>query len=211
LAALHASMLTTLVYRFGPPGTGRAETPSRALANGQCLVFRPDALRAAGGFRATAGHLTDDVAVARHLASQGWRVGFLDGTHVVEVRMHESAADAWSSWGRSLPMPDLTPPWRQVADLGVVWLAQGLPLVRALTRRGDLLDGLLLALRVGTLVVTRRAYVRPGLGSWLAPLADLPVAARLTQGAVLPERTWRGRTYQATELAAPSRPRAATA
>ena len=144
------------------------------MANGQCTVFRRDALVAAGGFAPAASNLTDDVALARHLAALGWRVGFIDGTRAIEVRMHDSLAETWRDWGRSLPMPDVTSPGRQVADLAVV----------------------LLLLRAGTLVGTRRAYERPGPGFWLSPLADLPVAARLVQGAVRPERTWRGRHYR---------------
>ena len=37
---LHAAMLTTLVYRFGPPGS-RRRTADRMLANGQCMAVRP--------------------------------------------------------------------------------------------------------------------------------------------------------------------------
>ena len=168
------------------------------MANGQCTVFRREALVAAGGFAAAASHLTDDVALARHLAALGWRVGFLDGTRAIDVRMHDSLAETWRDWGRSLPMPDVTSPGRQVADLAVVLLAQALPLARLVTGRADVLDVVLLLLRVGTLVGIRRAYRRPGPGFWLSPLADLPVAARLVQGAVRPERTWRGRHYQRT-------------
>ena len=142
---VHASMLTTLVYRFGPPGSVRRRAPARTMANGQCTVFRREALLAAGGFAAAASHLTDDVALARHLAALGWRVGFLDGTRAIDVRMHDSLAETWRDWGRSLPMPDVTSPGRQVADLAVVLLAQALPLARLVTGRADVLDLVLLA------------------------------------------------------------------
>ncbi len=193
--ALHPSMLTTLVYRFGPVGARHRPKPERTLANGQCTAVRRRQLVAAGGYAAAARHLTDDVALARHLASRGWRVGFLDAAALLDVRMYDSARDAWRGWGRSLPMPDVTAPAAQVADLAVVWLAQALPLVRLVTGRGDALDVTLLAVRIGTLVGTRRAYRAPGLTYWLSPLLDLPVAARLTAGAVRPSRSWRGRTY----------------
>ena len=197
LQALHPAMLATLVYRFGPPGGARPARPARTMANGQCTAFRRDALVAAGGFVGAAGHLTDDIALARHLARAGWRVGFLDATALVRVRMHESAADAWRNWGRSLPMPDVTGPAWQAADLAVVWLAQALPLPRLLLGRGDVLDAVLLATRLGTHAGLAPAYERTSRSRWwwLAPLLDLPVAARLTQAALRPERTWRGRTY----------------
>jgi len=192
---LHPAMLATLVYRFGPPGAGLRPRPDRLQANGQCTVTRRAALLAAGGWYPVAGHLTDDVALARHLSRHGWRVGFADGTRLFDVRMHDDAAGVWRDWGRSLPMPDVTRwPW-QVADLAVVWVAQALPLPRLLGRRGDRLDVALLAARFGLLVATASAYRRRGLAWWLSPLADLAVAARLTAGALRPGRTWRGRTY----------------
>jgi dolichol-phosphate mannosyltransferase len=197
LQALHPAMLATLVYRFGPPGGTRPPRPERTIANGQCTVFRRQALVDAGGFTGAAGHLTDDIALARHLAGLGWRVGFLDASTLVRVRMHEGFMDAWRNWGRSLPMPDMTTPVWQAADLAVVWLAQALPLPRLLTGRGDVLDVVLAAARVGTHAGTASAYEREArtVWWWLAPLLDVPVAARLTQAALRPERTWRGRTY----------------
>jgi dolichol-phosphate mannosyltransferase len=195
---LHPAMLATLVYRFGPPGRrGRAARPSRTMANGQCTVARVDALRTAGGYGGAAAHLTDDVALARSLAARGWRVGFVDGGDLVGVRMHASAAETWRNWGRSLPMPDVTSPAWRAADLAVVWLAQALPLARLLAGRGDALDAALAAVRAGTHAGVARAYEPSsrGLLWWLAPLADVPVALRLTQATLRPERTWRGRTY----------------
>jgi dolichol-phosphate mannosyltransferase len=194
---VHPSLLATLVYRFGPPGARRPARPARTLANGQCTVARTDALRGADGFAGAAGHLTDDVALARHLAAAGWRVGFGDAGDLVGVRMHETAGEAWRNWGRSLPMPDVTSPAWQAADLAVVWLAQALPIPRLLTGRGDALDAVLAVARLGTHAGTARAYEPGSRGPWwwLAPLADLAVAARLTQAAVRPERTWRGRSY----------------
>ena len=188
---LHPSMLATLVYRFGPPGVDGG----RVQANGQCTITRRAALVAADGYRPIAGHLTDDVALARSLSSRGWRVGFADGTELVDVRMHADGRAVWREWGRSLPMPDVTHPVQQAADLAVVWVALGLPLPRLLARRGDVLDVALLAVRAGLLVALRPAYRRRGVAWWLSPLADPAVAARLTWGALRPGRTWRGRTY----------------
>ena len=190
---LHPAMLATIVYRFGAPtGTVR---PSRALANGQCLVARRHRLLDLGGFAAAAGHMTDDVALVRALAGAGARVGFLDGSRLVEVDMHDSAAEVWREWGRSLPMADATPPVQQAADLAVVWLAQALPLLRLLAGRATPADLALLVLRAGVVAATAGSYRRPAPLTWAAPLADVPAAARLTWAAVRPVRRWRGRDY----------------
>lgn len=192
---VHPAMLATLVYRFGPPGVHHHAPPSRLQANGQCTITRRAALVAAGGYEAVAGNLTDDVALARHLARRGWQVRFVDGTRLFDVRMHESLSEVWRNWGRSLPMPDVTSTAWKVLDLGLLWLAVALPLPRLLLGRGDRLDGALVALRVGLLAATAPAYARRGPWWWLSPLADLPVAVRLTWGTLRPGRTWRGRTY----------------
>ena len=194
LRVLHPALLTTLVYRFGPPGRSPARS-GRALANGQCTVVRREDLLAAGGYSAAAGHLTDDVALARSLTDRGWRTALLDGTAVLRVRMHTSARDAWCEWGRSLPMPDVTGVVAQVADIFTLLVTQALPLPRLLLRRADPLDLLLLAMRAGTLAGTARAYERTDLAYWLSPLADFAAVSRVLWGAVRPARSWRGRTY----------------
>ena len=192
---LHPAMLATIVYRFGAPG-GTVD-PRRAVANGQCLVARRARLVELGGFAAAAGHLTDDVALARSLAASGARVGFLDGCRLVEVDMHASAAEVWREWGRSLPMADVTPPRQQAVDLATVWLAQALPLPRLLAGRGTPVDVGLVALRLGLAAATAGSYRRPAPFTWAAPLADVAAAARLTWGAIRPVRRWRGRHYPA--------------
>jgi dolichol-phosphate mannosyltransferase len=194
LRVLHPALLTTLVYRFGPPGRSPSR-PGRVLANGQCTVVRRADLLGEGGYSAAAGHLTDDVALARRLVARGWRTALLDGTRVLRVRMHRSAREAWRAWGRSLPMADATSTIMQVADMFTLLVTQALPLPRLLVRRADPLDLVLLAMRAGTLVGTARAYDRTDLAYWLSPTADAAAVLRVTWGAVRPARSWRGRTY----------------
>lgn len=192
---LHPAMLTTLVYRFGPPGVGQAR-PDRTMANGQCMVFERDRFRAAGAMEPVRGEVVEDVALARNLAASGLRVGFLDASELLEVRMFESFGDVLTGWGRSLALPGVEPLRRQLIDLAVVVLAQVLPLPRLLARRGDLVDVGLLALRLGTLVGTRRAYERTDAAYWTSPLAD-PIAAGAIARAIARRgrQTWRGRNY----------------
>jgi dolichol-phosphate mannosyltransferase len=195
LAALHPSLLTTLVYRYGPPGAKARPRPDRTMANGQCTAFRRQHVIDARALHQVRDSLVEDVALARYTAELGWNVGFLDASEMLTVNMHESAGDAWTGWGRSLPLGGVAPAREQGAGLAVVWLAQALPLVRLLMRRADKLDAFALMLRVGTLFGTRRAYNDPPKTYWVSPLADPLVAARLTQSTLRPERTWRGRQY----------------
>ncbi len=191
---LHPAMLTTLVYRFGPPGT--PTTPDRAMANGQCMTFPRDAFLERGGMASVSGEVVEDIALARAMAADGAHVGFLDAGELLEVRMFESLGDTWRGWGRSLALPGVEPRNRQLVDLCVVALAQALPLPRLLTGRADVIDAVLLALRFGTLAGTRRAYSTTDAAYWLSPFADVPAAAAIAKGiARRGTQTWRGRTY----------------
>jgi dolichol-phosphate mannosyltransferase len=193
---VHASMLATLVYRFGPPGVD-ARRPDRTMANGQLTVFDRRAFLDAGGFRPVAGSLVEDVAVARHLASRGHGVAFLDGTRLVTVEGYGSAVRTLQGWGRSLSLREVTPLPHLLADLAVVWSAMALPVPRLLAGRGDAVDLVALALRFAVVAATAPAFIRPGPDLALAPLADPLVAARLTAAAVAPSRRWKGRRYEA--------------
>src|SRR5215208_1997338 len=186
---VHPAMLATLVYRFGP-----ADAPapvSRLIANGQVTAVRREALLAAGGYAAAATHLTDDVALARALARAGWRVTFRDGSALVDVAMTPS------EWARSIALADVTSAAWLAADVAVVWLVQGLPVLRLLAGRPGRVDLALLALRLALLPALAGSYARRGPGFWLSPLADPLAAAALTRSAVRPARTWRGRRYPA--------------
>lgn len=192
---LHPAMLTTLVYRFGPPGWAPTRT-DRLLANGQCMAFDRRRLLAAGGMASVKAEVVEDVALARSLAAAGLQVAFLDAAELLTVRMYESFADTRRGWGRSLALPGIEPRPRQLVDFAVVTLTQVLPIPRLLTRRGDLLDVVLAAIRIGTLFGTRRAYTRGGIAYWASPLADPAAAVAIASGIARGSRqTWRGRTY----------------
>ena len=193
---LHPAFLASLVYRFGPGDVpGYQPRPDRALANGQCLAVRRDALLAAGGFALVAGRMTDDVALARALRRRGWCLHTVDAADLVEVRMYDSVTETWRGWSRSLMAPDVTAPAWQALDVMTLWAVQALPLWRLLLRRGTPLDAALLVLRLALHAAFRRTYRRHDAAFWLAPLADLPAVARLTQSVLRPDRTWCGRSY----------------
>jgi dolichol-phosphate mannosyltransferase len=200
---LHPAMLATLVYRYGPPDADSAGSPERLLVNGQCTAARRHALLDAGGYRHSAAALTDDAAQARALARAGWRVAFHDGGELISVDMHDSLAETWREWGRSIALPGVTrAPW-QALDVAVVWLTLGAPPLRLLARRAGPLDVGLLALRAAMTAALAPSYARRGAAYWLSPLADPLAAARLTWSALRPARRWRGRTYPSAAGTAP--------
>jgi len=194
---LHPSMLASLVYRYGPADAEAPVPPARRLANGQVTAVERERLLEAGGYAAAAHHMTDDAALVRALARAGWAVAFVPAPDLVEVRMYESAAETWREWGRSLALPDVTPPAWQAADLAVVWLTMAMPVLRLATGRPTPLDLALLAVRAALLGGLAGSYARRGPWFWLSPLADPATAVRLTLSALRPARTWRGRSYPA--------------
>ncbi len=191
---LHPAMLTTLVYRFGPPG--RPVRPDRQLANGQCMVLDRKVVMAHGGLAPVAGEPVEDVALARHLARAGVSVGFLDAASLLRVRGYDSLVETARGWGRSIALPGVEPLRRQLVDAAVVLVAQVLPLPRLLSGRGDVVDLVLLASRIGTLFGTARASTRGGLAYWSSPLADPLAAVILIRGIFTNSQQWRGRRYQ---------------
>ncbi|QXJ22247.1 glycosyltransferase [Actinomadura graeca] len=203
--ALHASFLAGLVYRLGPIGPVPA-SPDRLLVNGQCMAFRKAPMVEADGFARVRRHLTDDVALGRLLARDGWRIAFRDAGGLLEVDMHASAADVWREWGRSIALRDVTGVPALAGDLAVVWLTMALPVLRTAAGRPKPLDLALLAQRMLLVAALRGSYTRPGPGLALSPLLDVAAAARLTWSVLRPARTWRGRVYGRAAVRPDARP-----
>ncbi len=197
---LHPSLLTTLVYRFGLPGKPIRRV-EEVQANGQCFLFRRDALEACGGFLGACHSICEDVTIARTLVVAGYPVGFYEAGDLVTVKMYDGWRETWRNWPRSLPMRDHfsgAEVWR--GWLEVVFV-QALPLplllillvMRARNNRLLALNGLLVAARIGVLFGTTRAYRRRPWSYWLSPMCDLPVALQLGISALKRRHVWRGR------------------
>ena len=205
---LQPALLTTLVYRFGPTGAAGAD-PQRVMANGQCLLMRRAVLERAGGYRVAAGSYCDDVRIARHLATHGARVGFLDGLRLLDVVMYPTGRETWRAWPRSLNLRDATDlRWRWLDALFLL-LAQALPLPMvllvplALVGRSTVVptwlvamllavNGALLLVRLLLAVATAHSFARRGAPYWLAPLADPAAVLRVIATTMQPPREWRG-------------------
>ena len=205
-ALLHPALLTTLVYRAGLPNVATCD-PARVQANGQVFIGRRDVLVRQDVFRAARDSRCEDVTIARVLASNGEHVGFFEGDAV--VRMHDSWRDCAANWPRSLTLRDrFVAPARLALALAELLFAQALPLptLIVLLALGDRVPfarvaaGVafaLVAMRLGVLVGTRRAYLRPSLAYWFSPLADLPAVALLIASALRRTHVWRGRALVA--------------
>lgn len=209
---LQPALLMTLLYRFDVAGV-RPNPPDRVMANGQCFLVRREVLSALGGYSAAKGSFCDDVTVARYAASQGYRVGFLDGAKVIQVRMYEGMKETWQEWGRSLDLKDASTPSLLLLELWLLLALQALPLpiliiflVGLLKGETDLmflllggLNGGLLLMRVGLLFAVAPSYDRASTSMswlfWLSPLADLAAVLRIFLSASKRPKQWRGRVY----------------
>ena len=216
---LQPAMLVTLVYRFGAAGE-TAPAPDRVMANGQCFLARRSTLLANGGYSSARRSWCDDVTLARHMAHNGARVGFLDGAKIIGVRAYTGIGQMWREWGRSFDLKDATPMWRRWFDVALVWSAQALPIpmMLVLTLTGAvsslgvpdawgagetafLINLTALTVRLLMLVALRHSYVERGWSFWLSFLSDIPAAVRLTISTARQPRAWRGRAYSELEAA----------
>jgi dolichol-phosphate mannosyltransferase len=199
-AIVHPAMLTTLVYRFGIPGSA-TRNPERVQANGQCFLVRRHALLEVGGFASVTDSVCEDVTLARALADAGHAVGFYEAGELVSVDMYPDALETWRNWSRSLPMRDRYTHWSSLGGLAEVLLVQALPLpcgiatLRSPSRHNlsGYINGLLVLVRLGILVGTARAYRSRPPTYWFSPLADMPVALKLFASSVRRRHVWRGR------------------
>ncbi|WP_413200676.1 2'-O-glycosyltransferase CruG [Nostoc piscinale] len=210
---LQPALLMTLLYRFDPAGI-RTEQPERVMANGQCFLCRRSVLAAVGGYSSASSSFCDDVTLARYIAAQGYKVGFLDGAKVLKVRMYEGALETWKEWGRSLDLKDASNSGQIWGDLWLLSAVQGLPLLILLTYLIVLpvpvslpqilllgLNGFLLLIRFAMLLAIAPSYNRQmakgGWLFWLSPLADPIAVLRIFLSASRTPKEWRGRKYGA--------------
>lgn len=202
LGLLHPSMLATLVYRFGIPGSATTHV-HQVQANGQCFFIRRDVLDTIGGFSSGLDSVCEDVTLARRAAAAGFPVGFYESESLVSTEMHASARDAWQNWPRSLPVRDAMTRWSSLAGFAEIVLVQGLPLwitPAAIFTRGvrhplAMVNVGLVMARMGVLAGMSRAYVSRPWSYALSPLLDLPVAFQIIRMAGRRSHRWRGRAF----------------
>lgn len=83
---------------------GPAQLRTLGAASGQFLLFRREAYLAIGGHRAVAGHLVEDVALAREITGRtgrGSRLVSANGTCLVQCRMYSSFSEMWEGFTKN--------------------------------------------------------------------------------------------------------------
>ena len=82
----------------------RVNDPRRpdAAANGQFLMVLRDAYEAVGGHAAVAGEIVEDVALARLVKHEGYRIYFTAPIGIVRTRMYRSFGAMWQGWTKNL-------------------------------------------------------------------------------------------------------------
>ncbi len=211
---LQPALLMTLLYRFDSAGVKNESFPEQVMANGQCFLARRKALEALGGYQVAAGSFCDDVTLARYAATCGYKVGFLDGSSLLKVRMYEGVKDTWSGWGRSLDLKDASSSAVLWGDLALLFLLQGLPLAMTLFL-GTVIFGMgysflslklafglnlfLVVIRFALCIAIYPSYFHSNKPQewlfWLSPLFDPLAVVRIFLSALTKPREWRGRVY----------------
>jgi glycosyltransferase involved in cell wall biosynthesis len=117
-----------LLDEWFPLGQVNDPTSPLAAANGIFILVTRDAYEAAGGHRAVAGDVLEDVALARRVKTRGGRLAFVDGADLVAARMYTSLPAIRRGWTKNLyrlrgrrPLPAMA----SIVELGVtlVWPA----------------------------------------------------------------------------------------
>ena len=207
---LQPAMLVTLVYRFGAAGE-TAPAPDRVMANGQCFLARRSTLLANGGYSSARRSWCDDVTLARHMAHNGARVGFLDGAKIIGVRAYTGIGQMWREWGRSIDLKDGTTPLTQFGDVCFVLLTQFLPLPSLLLALLGLapdwrasgagaawfwINAALVMIRVLLTFGLAGSYAVRHWSFWLSFTADPLAAIRIVLSSLKRPRQWRTRRYE---------------
>jgi glycosyltransferase involved in cell wall biosynthesis len=160
---LQWSWLTFLPLRLAE----RAAAPALTAGNGQLLVCRAAAYRAAGGHARVRDAVIEDVALARAFKSSGLVVAMADGTSLATCRMYTGWAELREGYAKSL------------------WSAFG-------SRRGALATMALLAWLyvvpplglVAGLVLRRSRLAAAGGAGYAAAVAGRALVARRTGGRI---------------------------
>ncbi|MGY1618096.1 glycosyltransferase family 2 protein [Geodermatophilus sp. SYSU D00691] len=194
---------TTLPLRLAE----RSPRPSLAAANGQFLVVRGHAYRAAGGHAAVAGEVLEDIALLRAVKRAGGRGVPVDGSRLAACRMYEGWAQLGEGYAKSLWATVGGSPAASAAAAAALTAVGVVPALAALRGSRAGLVGYAAGV-AGRAVVAARTGGRVWPDSLAHPLSLLlldVLMARSVAGHRTGTLSWRGRT-----LPAPAAPRLTT-
>jgi chlorobactene glucosyltransferase len=188
---------------FGISLTNDDGQTRRAAANGQFLLVRASAYRAAGGHQAVRQCIVEDVELMRALKHAGSRVRLYTGFHLARTRMQTNLHQIFHGWARIYSGTARRRPWPMVGGIVFVLLAvlSAIPMLILSIALGDewgiaVAGAHLLIMHLYMLYTYRRAGV--GMGwSFLLPIAGVMLigmmgfAIRRCFGGTL---VWRGTT-----------------
>jgi chlorobactene glucosyltransferase len=167
-----------------------------AVANGQYILVRREALERSGGFAALASAPADDVALAARLRAAGHRTGFFRAPGLLTVRMYRGGRDAVHGWRRNLGGLLGGRPATAATVLALAALP-ALALLLALATGRLLSAAILWAGGAAASAIFRRGSGHPPAWGLLYPLDALLLAWVLARGALDWRRgrlpTWKGR------------------
>lgn len=90
-------ILGVLVLPHWMPGRFR----SLGAANGQCMLFRRSAYKKIGGHARIRNHIVDDIALAREIKTQGYKLLNADGSALLTCRMYENFRQTWEGFTKN--------------------------------------------------------------------------------------------------------------
>ena len=206
LSLVHPSLLSTLAYRFGMPGSV-ARTLDQVQANGQFAVYKRVALKRVGGFTIARDSICEDVTLARHAFLSGYDVGFFPADNSTSTLMHPSMMECVRNWPRSLGLRDRFDRTSGNRALFEMFFLQVLPILSLLDCRSRGTSAMfrgvnliLIASRIGVLIGTRPSYSRVSWTYWLSPLADPLSFVAIAVNLVRRKHEWRGQQLVEQEI-----------
>ncbi len=192
----------------------RANDPgdATAFAAGPFMLFRRSSYEAIGGHRALAAEVVEDLALARAIKQRGFRLRYLLGIDLLELRMYPDFSALWEGWTKNWHLGLNRNPLLTLASGAVVfglfsgpWLLlplAGLQVMQQPSAWPSLLTPALVGVAL-QLAVRLWSRWRFGLGLrhwWLAWLGGVVIAA-IAPVSIWKTSTGRGWTWRGRSLA----------
>ena len=188
-----------------------------AFAAGPFMLFRRQVYEQIGGHRSLASEVVEDLALARRIKAEGFRLRYLLGLDAVELQMYDDLPSLWEGWSKNWFLGLDSSVAKALGAAAVVvlmfsgpWLLLGASVLLALLWPDQSnVDVALLALaclgvglQLQLRLWTQRQFQVPLRHWWLMGMGGLLVGA-IGPTSVLRSLTGRGWTWKGRSLAQP--------